>query len=334
LRDGRIMTAAAGDGGYFEWRHGREEAIMIEIQRILCPVDFSDHSRRALDHAIAIARWYGSRVTVLRVFSPAPVAAMGPGPMVFEPIVLTPGDRDQLLADVKAFADAESAPGITIDAVVREGNVAGEILEQATSMGADLLVIGTHGRSGFERLLLGSVAEKVLRKATCPVMTVPRRLPDVVPAGPVIYKRILCPVDFSESSLRALNYALSLAQEADAQLTVLHVVEHEFQNGGELAGIASNADMTIGGFLREREEGLRRRLQDATAGASEFCSVELLMTHGKPWREVLRVGAERQSDLIVMGVQGRGAADLLFFGSTAQHVVRDASCPVLTLRRG
>jgi nucleotide-binding universal stress UspA family protein len=307
--------------------------MLIEIRRILCPIDFSDHSRRALDHAIAIARWYESTVTVLHVFSTAPVAAFGPGPMVFEAIVLTPVDRDRLLADTKAFAETESAPGVTIEAVVRDGNTAGEILEQATGMKADLLVIGTHGRSGFERLVLGSVAEKVLRKASCPVMTVPRRLPDAVPAGPVLYKRILCPVDFSESSLHALKYAISMAQEADGQLTVLHVVEHELQNTADMASVAYDTGMTVGDFLKERGEDLGRRLQEV-AGAPEFCSVESLMTPGKPWREVLRIAAERQCDLIVMGVQGRGAADLWFFGSTTQHVVREASCPVLTLRRG
>ena len=285
---------------------------MIEIRRILCPVDFSDHSRRALDHAIAIARWYESTVTVLRVFSRVPVAAFGPGPVVLEPIVLTSVDRDQLLADTKAFAETESAPGITIEALVREGNAAEEILEQATSMKADLLVIGTHGRSGFERLVLGSVTEKVLRKANCPVMTVPKRLPDAVPAGPVLYKRILCPVDFSDSSLHALKYATSMAQEADGQLTVLHVVAHEFENADDMASIVSDAGMTSGSFVKQREEALRRRLQEAVATAPEFCSVESLMTHGKPWREVLRIAAERQSDLIVMGVQGRGAADLWF----------------------
>jgi nucleotide-binding universal stress UspA family protein len=304
---------------------------MIEIRRILCPIDFSDHSRRALDHAIAIARWYESTVTVLHVFSPAPVAAFGPGPVIFEPIVLTQIDRDQLLTDTKAFAETQSAPDITIDALLREGNTAGEILEQADSMKADLLVIGTHGRAGFDRLLLGSVAEKVLRKASCPVLTVPRRLPDAVPAGPVLYKRVLCPVDFSDASLNALKYAISMAQEADAQLTVLHVVAHEFEYDPD---IVYDAGMTIGSFVKQREEALHRRLQEAVATAPEFCRVESLMTHGKPWRDVLRIAAERQSDLIVIGVQGRGAADLLFFGSTTQHVVRDASCPVLTLRRG
>src|SRR5688572_20020691 len=218
---------------------------MIEIRDILCPIDFSDYSRRALDHAIAIARWYKSTVTVLQVFSPAPVAAFGPGPVVFEPIVLTPVDRDQLLADTKAFAETESAPGVVIEAVIREGNTAGEILEQATSMKADLLVIGTHGRSGFERLLLGSVAEKVLRKASCPVLTVPTQSPAAVPAGPVLYRRILCPVDFSDASLNALKYATSMAQEADGQLTVLHVIADEFENAADMASMGFDASTSI-----------------------------------------------------------------------------------------
>lgn len=306
---------------------------MIQIRRILCPVDFSDHSRRALDHAIAIARWYESTVTALHVFSPTPVAAFGPGPVVFEPIVLTAADREQLLAETKAFVAPERAP-VAIETLLREGNTAAEILDQAARMNADLLVIGTHGRSGFERLVLGSVAEKVLRKASCPVLTVPRRLPDAVPAGPVLYKRILCPIDFSDSSLHALQYAISMAQEADGRLIVLHVVAHELENTAELAGIGYDTGMSIGDFLEQREEALRRRLQEAVSGVTEFCSVESLMTHGKPWREVVRIATEQQIDLIVMGVQGRGAADLLFFGSTTQHVVRNATCPVLTLRRG
>lgn len=174
-----------------------------------------------------------------------------------------------------------------IETVVREGAAAAEIAQEATRINADLLVIGTHGRSGFERLLLGSVAEKVLRKATCPVMTVPGRLPDAGPADPVLFKRILCPVDFSQSSLHALKYATSMAQEADGQLTVLHVVEHEFGSKTEMPG-AYESGMTMGEFLKEREDAMRRRLQDIAAGAPEFCSVKSVSAHGKPWREVLR----------------------------------------------
>lgn len=305
---------------------------MSEIRRILCPVDFSENSRRALRHAVAIARYNKATVTVLHVFSPAPVAAFGPGPVAFEPIVLTDIDRDQLLSDVKAFADSEGAPGVSVEALVRDGSAVDEIVDQAATMNADLIVIGTHGRSGVERLILGSVAEKVLRKAACAVMTVPHGLPEDASADVVLYKRILCPIDFSDSSLHALKHATSLAREADGQLMVLHVVEHALEEADDMANIVYDAGMTIGDFLKEREEALRRRLQDVTDGARASCRAESLLTHGKPWRDVLRVAKEQRSDLIVMGVQGRGAADLLFFGSTTQHVVRAACCPVLTLR--
>jgi len=302
---------------------------MGEIRRILCPIDFSDFSRRALDRALAIARWYRSTVTALHVFSAAPVATFGPGPVVFEPIVLTAGDREQLLADTKAFIAAESAPGIAIEAVIREGNVAAEILEQANTMGADLLAIGTHGRSGFERLVLGSVAEKVLRKARCPVLTIPRRLPDAVPAGPVLFKQIVCAVDFSECSMHALKYALSLAQEADGRLTVVHVLTPDLV---AQVGIGEE-HVSVAELQRHHEAAAIKFLEEAVPeNAKVYCKPESMLLRGKPWRELLRVASERQAELIVMGVQGRGAADLLFFGSTTHHVVRQAECPVLTLR--
>ena len=104
-----------------------------------------------------------------------------------------------------------------------------------------------------------------------------------MPAGPVLFKRIVCPVDFSEFSLHALKYAISMAQEADGQLTILHVVAHDFEY---TADIEYDARMTIGEFLKEREEVLRRRLHTTVANVPEFCSVESLMTHGRPWREI------------------------------------------------
>lgn len=306
---------------------------MIEIRRILCPIDFSDYSRRALDHAVAIARWYDSTITVLHVFSTVPVAAYAPGPPGFTPIVLTRADRDQLLVSMKRFIEAESAPGIAVEPIIREGNAAGEILNQAAAMNADLLVMGTHGRSGFDRLVLGSVTEKVLRKASCPVLTVPRRLPDAVPATPVLFKQILCPVDFSDCSMHALNYAMSLAQEADAHLTVLHVIAYELEDKLDMSR-AINERLSLADFRRRREDTIRQRLKEAVPDTvATYCSVETMVSSGKPGREILRIAAEKQSDLIVIGVSGRGAADLMFFGSTTNHVVREATCPVLTLRQ-
>ena len=309
---------------------------MIEIRSILCPIDFSDHSRHALDHAVAIARWYKSTITALHVFSSAPVAAYAPGTPGLDSIVLTRADRDQLLAEMKRFIEAESTPHVPIDAMLREGRTVGEILRQAADFNADLLIMGTHGRSGFERLLLGSITEKVLRKAACPVLTVPPRHPDAVPATPVLFKQILCPVDFSACSLRALKFALSLAQEADAHLTVVHVMLYGLDATPDRYDTVITDDrVTLADYQRRREEDARKRLNAAVPDSvSAYCSVETMVSSGNPSREILRIAAEQHTDLIVIGVEGRGAADLMFLGSTTNHVVRAATCPVLTLRAG
>ena len=141
--------------------------VMIESTNPL-PNRLLGLSRRALDHAMAIARWYGSTVTALHVFSSAPVVASYPGPIVLEPIVVTAVGREELLAQTKAFIDAEAVPGVRVEAVVREGQAAAEIADMAIGMNADLLVIGTHGRSGFERLLLGSSRRRFCARLVAP----------------------------------------------------------------------------------------------------------------------------------------------------------------------
>jgi universal stress protein A len=185
----------------------------------LCPIDFSDNSRFVVEDALAIAAWYESTVTVLHVTSPASVGVFAAGPRVLDRTRPRIADREQVFAWAKAFAG--SAPGISMDAVVREGDAVEEVMEQVSGMKADLIVLGTHGRVGIERLGLGSVAETVLRRAGCPVMTVPRDLREDAAGLPAVRKRILCPVDFSDSSLHALKNAVSMAQEAGGLPTVL-----------------------------------------------------------------------------------------------------------------
>lgn len=305
---------------------------MIEIHRILCPVDFSDHSRRALDHAVAIARWYGSTVTLFHVCAIAP-ATYAPGTPLLPSVVLSPEEREAFIAALRRFAESETGLSVPFAYDVAEGNGAAEILGKAAALPADLLVMGTHGRSGFERFILGSVTEKVLRKATVPVLSVPPTAPDVVPVPPVLFKRILCAVDFSDCSLHALTYALSLAQEADAHLTVAHVIEvpempweHETVMGGP---------HNMAEYFAATEADRRSRLEDLVPDSvRQACTIEIAVVNGKPYREILSLAQAKKAELIVAGVHGRNPADLAFFGSTAQHLVRRATCPVLTLRKG
>jgi nucleotide-binding universal stress UspA family protein len=299
---------------------------MIEIKRVLCPIDFSDFSQRAVDHALAIAQWYESSVTLLHVRALVPIAPAAPE--MLPPMALTAEERDDLM--VALARNLPASPGVTIDRQVVEGHAATEILEEAKRLPSDLIILGTHGRTGFERLLLGSVTERVLRKAPCPVLSVPRQPETATPAAP-LFKRILCAVDFSDCSMRALDYAVSMAQEADACLTVLHVFD--------LEGAMSEhwRDRLTPPSLRKELETLESERRDrlarvVPANASSFCDVETVMAGGTPYQEILRVAGEKSSDLIVMGVHGRNAADMLFFGSTTNHVVRQAPCPVLTIR--
>lgn len=295
---------------------------MIRIAQILCPVDLSEISQHALDHAAAVARWYEARLTVLYVFANLPTLDL-------PPLVLEDSDRERLTAAMREMT-ARVPSGLPLDFRIQEaGYVHDEILAQIPATHADLLVLGTHGRSGFQRLFLGSVTEKVIRKASCPTLVVPPRAPDVSPDAPVQFRRILCPIDFSESSLDALAYALNLAGEADARLTLLHVIDIPAVVSEEPAVFEADLDR----IRQAADTNARQRLHGLIPDdARTFCTVETAIVEGRAYPEILRQAAERQSDLIVMGVRGRGAADRLLFGSTTHHVIRAATCPVLIVR--
>jgi nucleotide-binding universal stress UspA family protein len=301
---------------------------MIQIKRILCAVDFSDFSRRALDHALAVARTYGAGVTALHVLPAAPALTAVPYYFGAEiaPIALPPIDLGQVTAELQRFIETEQVPGIRVETLVTEAlDTHREILVQADRLQADLIVLGTHGRSGFERLYLGSVTEKVLRKAHSPVMTVPPKVPDAMPPGPAAFTRILCALDFSDSSRLALDYALSLAQENKAALTLTHVIEtHPLY-----ADFAPPVTLDLDAWTRDA----RARLHAMVPGAARTsCNIAEIVHEGKPYREILQLAKTLDVDLIVLGVRGRGAADMFFFGSTTHHVIREARCAVLTLR--
>ena len=297
---------------------------MADITRILCPIDLSPASLRALEHALALARWYEATLVAFHVFSPQPL----PMATEFGGYVPAPPPRDEqeIIEEVRRFAQPV-AGSIPFEIVVREGNPVDEIVGQVEELPADLLVLGTHGRSGFERLFLGSVTEKVVRKVACPTLTVPPH--DQVPAEPVSFKKILCPVDFSPTSTRALEYAVSLAKESDARLMVLHVLE-SYVDAVKLSEVSQ---FTLPEFERHRRTDAAERLRAMIpANAREWCTPEELVITGKPHREIVSVAADTDADLIVMGVHGRGAVDLMVFGSATNEVLRAASCPVLTLR--
>lgn len=304
---------------------------MLEIRRILCPIDFSDSSAHALGHAGVLARWSDATVKVLYVHPTVVATAFAPGMPLLPSMLLTPADRAAVLRNVKDFAASRLGPGVNAEYALREGEAPAEILDVVHEDAVDLVVIATRGRAGLERLVMGSVAEKVLRQAACPVLTVPPRVVvDGAAPSSATFRRILCAVDFSPCSMDALRYAVSVAAEAGGQLTVLHVIEFLPEETERQPGVADHAYTEFTASVRQERQA---RLEACIPpGARDRCTVDLALGWGRPYREILRQAGDLESDLIVIGVHGRSPLGLFFLGSTAQQLTRHAGCPVLTVR--
>lgn len=301
--------------------------MMTSPTHIVCPVDFSGPSARALEYAFAVARWYRATLTVLHAHQMLvlPLMAVGPyaGPAL--PAVLSDADRAQLDAALTHFvADHALRDVRTSTALVEDVNVPAAILSHAEMVGADLVVIGTEGHSGIQRLMLGSVAERVLRKATCPVLTVPPHAPPALPS-PDSIQQVLCPIDFSVTSTAALQWAASWGAKAGARVTALHVVEMPPEAADPpLVEYTALRDRLV----RDAHQEMERALPDAMRQLDRF---EAHVSVGRPAVEILRRAEVQSAGLIVMGVRGRSPVDLAFFGSTTHQVIRRAACPVLAV---
>ncbi len=297
---------------------------MKPIRHVICPTDFSLFSERALRYAAVVAKWFGADLTVLFVLggesTPLPDV-----PPHGTPEAADPAAREALRERLRRFAEPAAVTGVPVRMEVAEGEIVATILAKARAP-ESLIVLGTHGHGGFENLVLGSVTEKVLRKAPCPVLTVPRE-PEKDPATAALLDRILCAVDFSTSSRAAFKVALDLAASSGAALSVVHVLREL-----PAAEFPELAHFNVPEYRRLLEKDARNRLKALVAEHGLGRDVEIRILAGKPWRRILHLAHEIEADLIVLGVQGRSAADLLVFGSTAHHVVRTAPCPVLTVR--
>ena len=291
----------------------------MKLERILCPLDFSEFSARAFEYALSLARHYKSKLLIEHVLHLAFSA---------DPSYINAEAMDKVSHGLSAFAREQLADflrkhpskGIEIESFVEEGDVTDSILAFAQAQAVDLIVMGTHGRHGVDHILLGSVTEKVLRKARCPVLAVRKPAHEFVGPGesvePVHLRKILFGVDFSTYAERALFYALSLAEEYKAELTLLHVME-DIPLHKELTAVTSEVVQQIERLL---------------APAARNCGLlKPRLRVGKPYEEIVRAAREADTDLIILGVRGRNALDLAIFGSTTHRVIQNGPCPVLTV---
>jgi nucleotide-binding universal stress UspA family protein len=275
------------------------------ITKILCPVDRSPISRRALDYAAGLCRSFGAQLQVLEV---------GPSGQ-------TAHQRQEASEELERFAESVRLGGVTPVVTMAEGNVPVEILLTAEASQADLIVMGTHGHGGFERFMLGSVTERVLRKASCPVLAIPPG--DRTPAH-VMFRTVVCGVDFAPASIRGIDYAQLLTAKG-GRLILVHAVGWPFGEGTE------QMPPEIDALRRSLEADALGRLQRAAAAGRSDIYLQEAVGIGKPYALILRHAREAAADLIVMGLHSHAANQLALLGSSTRHVLHDAPCPVLTV---
>jgi nucleotide-binding universal stress UspA family protein len=288
---------------------------MIQLSRILCPIDFSEFSEHALAHAIKIAGWYGALLQVLHVLPPSSTS-----------IELTASRHEITARQLRDIVARHRQPDVVVETkIVDSADPPRCILECAETLDADLIVTGSHGHRGMQRVLLGSVVEALLHQAVRPILVVPVNLKST-PTSEATFSRIVCPVDFGTASLNALAFARSLAEESDARLTLLHVID----TPPELSHAPQPLDRYVAPLRAAARATAQEQMQQLLPQhATDHGRVETAVVEGHVSRRVLEIAAERQADLIVMGVHGRHAFDLAIFGSNSMDVIQQATCPVL-----
>ena len=272
------------------------------IRRILVPTDMSDFGVAALAHAEMLQNALGGAVTALFVHQPLYPDLAGAEALVsdreFHKFAL-----DQLAEHVRSSVSTPAS----VDLLVEDGFPARTILKAAKDIEADLIVMGTHGRSGWRRALLGSVTERVLHEASCAVMTV---TPTAVQAQARVTS-ILCPVDYSAAAHDALRTASWMAQRFDAKLIVVNVT--------------TDLQASLEPSVRETYE----RWVDSAI--RQQCRYIQLIVGGDPGTKVLELAAERGASLIVIGAQHKRFSDASVLGTTTERVIRFARQPVITV---
>ncbi|MGH9325557.1 MAG: universal stress protein [Terriglobia bacterium] len=287
---------------------------MLQIKRILCPVDFSEFSVKAYDYAQSLARHYQAKLLVQHVLQP--FAAVYPFYAFPDLLIgIYEGLRTHAEEKLRDFVNTNAQKGTEAEWILDEGIPAELILILAQKQNVDLIVMGTHGRQGMERVMLGSVTERVLRKVSCPVLAVREPAHDFASSGEgqdtIGLREILFCTDFSDAARPALQYALSLALEYDAELTLLHVLE-EFPP--DLETVTAN-------IKRELEEPI-------PPDAREWCTIKSVVRVGKPYEQIIQFAVGKPNR---RGDPGRARAQCsgsgtLWFNNTSRDPARSLPC--------
>lgn len=287
------------------------------FKKILCPVDFSDYSILALRYATALAKDNDAELIVYHS-----IPDLTPAISYLEgEFLLTVSDA--LLNNAKSTLDnwiqKHVGTDLHVEKVVGQGNPAESIVDITHKLKIDLLVMGTHGVTGYERFLMGSVTNRVLHKSAVPVLVVSKTSHHFIYEGeknPVKIKRIVCPLDFDNNNLWTIGIALSFARKYDSEMIFVHVINRK-QNGN----------------WRELEKQALSKLQSLAAPVvDENIPAKFLVLSGDPAEVILTTLEVENADLVIMGHHTRNPLEEIFLGSIARRVVTNSSRPILVAR--
>jgi nucleotide-binding universal stress UspA family protein len=318
---------------------------MLPLRSIICPTDFSELSREALQRAGELAAHFDAELCLLHVMQPLqPLMGLAPyaGVGAFDASSYEEAARAAAEQGLRALLEEYAGENVRVRSLLRQGYPADEIVGAAAREEADLIVIATHGRSGWRRHIFGSVTERVLRLAPCPVLVNPaREAIEEATAGtmgqPLLpLREIVCPTDFSAPSCAALKVAGEWATHFDARLWPLHVAP--IVPLLEQPALMADRARLEESMQADAVQRLYRVVQEQWPEAGE---VQPLVKKGHAADEIVAVAAQQNAGLIVIATHGAGAGrcpmcgtalEHILFGSVTANVLRQASCPVLTLR--
>ncbi|MEN8243298.1 MAG: universal stress protein [Thermodesulfobacteriota bacterium] len=288
----------------------------ISFKNILCTTDLSDHSNTAMTYGAALAKEFNAKLYVCHVVDLTATVAYGE--VLFAPIEIQ--DKTVTFAR-EQIEDNMRLASFDWEALISIGHPADEITGMVAEHAIDLVISATQGRTGLKRVILGSVTGRLMRSLECPFLIV-RSLEN----GRVsMFKRIVVGCDFSEDSNLAFQYGLSLAQEFESELHLVHVMEttdYKDLVKSEVGADAENPEH------EEKREQLRRMLPEESYN---WCQPKLVILAGRPFEEITKYALFNQMDLIVLGIRGHNLIETLLAGSTTDRVSRQSPCPVLSV---
>ncbi len=296
----------------------------VQMRNILCATDFSDFSNLTIPYGVALAKEFDAKLYICHVIDLSSIAIYGE--FQLNPVDQQNRIRKQAAEQLDHIIGEQS---VKWEPLITVGHTADEVSRLVEEKGIDLVIAATRGRSGLKRLMLGSVTERLMRVLSCPLLVV--HSPEHEFVNPINQeirlKKILVGCDFSPDSDLAFQHALSLAQEFEADLHLTHVIEPSVSSELLKPDKALSAEIQQGLHQRFTEKLIAMVPEDAR----NWCTPETRILEGQPYEALVRYAKTNAMDMIVLGVRGHGLVKTLFLGSTTDRVVRQSSCPVLSV---